>query len=125
MIEKGSLTYLTNRERAWLNRAINLAYLSEMRQKHGAIVVKNNRAMGFGVNTHRNSPLLVDGLFEHCSVHAEINAHLAVHSKNVDGATMYVARVNRAGIPRLSRPCNRCYKYLLDQGYKKIVFTDN
>lgn len=56
-----------------------------------------------------------------CSVHAEIDA--LKKAKDANGATVYIARVNRRGQARDSRPCSRCYSSLLKSGIKKIVYT--
>lgn len=76
-----------------------------------------------GVNKERNHPQIVSS--EHiktdCSVHAEIDAIKKV--KDASGAVVYVARINRRGEARDSRPCNRCYSTLKSNGVKEIVFT--
>ena len=91
--------------------------------KHGSVIVKGGRVIGTGVNKERNHPTVVSS--EHiktdCSVHAEIDALKKV--KDASGATVYVARVNRRGQARDSRPCNRCYSTLRNSGIRKIVYT--
>lgn len=54
-------------------------------------------------------------------MHAEIDA--IKKAKDVSGATIYVARVNRKGAARDSRPCSRCYEVIKSNGIKKIVYT--
>jgi deoxycytidylate deaminase len=91
--------------------------------KHGSVIVKGGRVIGTGINKERNHPTIVSS--EHiktdCSVHAEIDALKKV--KDATGATVYVARVNRRGQARDSRPCNRCYSALRNNGIRKIVYT--
>lgn len=41
------------------------------------------------------------------------------------GGTIYVARVNGAGDPRMARPCDNCYEVLADAGVRKIIYTAN
>jgi deoxycytidylate deaminase len=41
------------------------------------------------------------------------------------GATIYVARVNRTGEPRMSKPCSACARALKDAGVSKIIYTIN
>lgn len=91
--------------------------------KHGSVIVKGGRVIGTGYNKDRNHPTIVSS--EHiktdCSVHAEIDA--LKKAKDVNGATVYIARVNRRGQARDSRPCNRCYAALKTNGVKKIIYT--
>lgn len=91
--------------------------------KHGSVIVKGGRVIATGINKDRNHPAIVSS--EHiktdCSVHAEIDA--IKKAKDATGATVYVARVNRRGQARDSRPCNRCYSALKSNGIKKIIYT--
>lgn len=100
-----------------------MAEQSSCRMKHGSVIVKGGRVISTGFNKERNHPMYVSS--EHiktdCSVHAEIDA--LKKAKDASGATVYVARVNRKGQARDSRPCNRCYKSLIDSGIKKIIYT--
>lgn len=87
--------------------------------KHGAIVVKHSRILGFSPNVEKNSPRYVD--WEHASVHAEIRAmQRAGWPKK---ATCYVARVNNHGVIRLSKPCANC-QAVLDRFKVRVVYTE-
>lgn len=91
--------------------------------KHGSVIVKGGRVIGTGMNKERNHPKIVSS--EHiktdCSVHAEIDA--LKKAKDTNGATVYIARVNKKGQARDSKPCSRCYSALRSNGIKKIVYT--
>lgn len=91
--------------------------------KHGAVIVKGGRVISIGINKNRNHPTIVSSehIKTHCSVHAEVDALRKV--KNAKGATIYVARVNKRGQDRLSRPCDRCHKAIKDAGIRKVVYT--
>jgi len=91
--------------------------------KHGSVIVKGGRVISTGVNKERSHPRIVSSehIKQHCSVHAEVDA--IKRAKDVNGATIYVARVNRRGEQRDSRPCNRCYEAIKNSGIKKIVYT--
>jgi deoxycytidylate deaminase len=91
--------------------------------KHGSVIVKGGRVISTGVNKERSHPRIVSSehIKQHCSVHAEVDA--IKRAKDVTGATIYVARVNRRGEQRDSRPCNRCYEAIKNSGIKKIVYT--
>ena len=91
--------------------------------KHGSVIVKGGRVISTGINKERNHPRIVSS--EHiktdCSVHAEIDALKKV--KDASGSTVYIARVNRKGQARDSKPCSRCYSTLRNNGIKKIIYT--
>lgn len=91
--------------------------------KHGSVIVKGGRVISTGVNKERSHPRIVstEHIKDHCSVHAEIDA--IKKAKDVSGATIYVARVNKRGQHRDSRPCSRCYEAIRNNGIKKIVYT--
>lgn len=91
--------------------------------KHGSVIVKGGRVISTGYNKERSHPMIVSSehIKDHCSVHAEIDA--IKRAKDVSGATIYVARVNRQGKARDSRPCSRCYKAIEEHGIRKIIYT--
>jgi len=91
--------------------------------KHGAVIVKGGRVLSTGVNKERNHPTRVSSehIKTHCSVHAEVDA--IKRAGDVRGATIYVARINKRGQERNSRPCPLCYKEIINSGIKKIIYT--
>jgi len=94
-----------------------------MNQKHGAVIVKGGRVMSVGFNKWRNHPTIIESskVKRECSVHAEMDAISRV--TNPRGATIYIARLSKRGCAALSRPCDNCYKSLIDAGISKIVYT--
>jgi deoxycytidylate deaminase len=42
---------------------------------------------------------------------------------NSRGAILYVARVNRQGIDRNSKPCYICNELIENSGIKKVIYT--
>lgn len=115
---------LSKRERAFLSVARYLASKSESKQKHGAIVVKGGSVLGTGYNKDRNHPDNVspEHIKTHCSVHAEVEA-IRDAGWNVKGAVLYVARVNRFGEDRYSKPCDRCEVVISETQIKKVIYT--
>jgi deoxycytidylate deaminase len=91
--------------------------------KHGSVIVKGGRVISTGVNKERSHPRIVSSehIKDHCSVHAEVDA--IKKAKSVSGATIYVARVNKRGAARDSRPCKRCFEAIKSNGIKKIIYT--
>lgn len=106
-----------------MKTALKLASTSDRNQKHGAIVVKNGRVLGHGVNRARNLPSdWIDA--DIISVHAEVAAMARVNPDSLRGATVYVARQGKCETHMLSRPCKRCYNALKAAGVKRVIYTD-
>lgn len=113
---------LSNQEKRFLNIAIKAAGSSDMKKKHGAVVVKSGRVLAIGINKFRNHPAQTasDRIQDECSVHAEIDA---ISRCDPRGASLFVARVNNSGEVRYSRPCKRCGAILEKVGIKKVVWS--
>lgn len=117
---------LSRRQQSFLNLAMKIAEPSECNHRHGAVIVRGGSVLSVGLNKWRNEVALVeqlhkDGRSANVSVHAEIDALSRVADPR--GATIYIARVNRTGDPRLSKPCGACSKALKEAGVSKIVYT--
>ena len=95
--------------------------------KHGAVLVKGGAVINtsynkdkyksFG-NRFRNTKTC-----GHATHHAELGCILGLDKSTTQGTTMYVARVNRQGDFRLSKPCDMCEEILRFCGVKKVVYT--
>jgi deoxycytidylate deaminase len=116
---------LSNRERSYLSAARYCATKSTARNTHGAVVVKGGRVLGTGWNKNRNNPLIVspEHIKSDCSYHAEEVAIREAGEDNVRGAILYVARVNRHGNDRDSKPCSKCAILIKKVGIKRVIFT--
>ena len=116
---------ISKKDNAYLSVARYFASKSNSRNTHGAVVVKGGRVLGTGFNKHRNHPMIVSP--EHiktaCSYHAEEVAIREAGQDGVRGAIIYVARVNRQGNDRDSRPCSRCSALIKRVGIKRVIFT--
>lgn len=117
---------LSRSQRSFLNLAMRAAESSDCQQRHGAIVVRGGSVLAIGVNKWRNDVTMAgilhdEGRSSDVSIHAEIDALSRV--SNPRGATIYIARVNRRGKARLSKPCDNCAKALKNAGISKIVYT--
>lgn len=104
----------------FLAMAMGVAATSKCRHKHGALVVKHSHILGAAPNVQRNDPRYVD--WRHASVHAEVRA--MKRAGWPIGATVFIARVNSAGEPRLSKPCVNCAE-ILSSFKSKVVWTEN
>lgn len=119
-------TSLSKREKSFLSTARFLATKSKSRHRHGAIVVRSGRVIGTGYNKDKNDPLSIspEHIKMHCSRHAEISA-IRNANNNVRGAVLYVARVNRQGRDRNSKPCERCALVINELKIKKVIYTES
>lgn len=115
------MSRVSNRDMAFMRRALSLAETSTERQKHGCIVVKSGRVIGVGVNTFRNHPSVVDAPNDDSSYHAEYNALRGLDAR---GAVVYIGRMAKTG-KRLSQPCAKCTVDLVTAGVKRIVWSTN
>ena len=83
------------------------------------VIVRKNRIIGKGFNmlaTHPDSPSFFS------SRHAEFNAFISAN-RDIKGSTVYVFRENKLGVPSNARPCPSCYKMLVEQGARVIIYT--
>lgn len=115
---------LSRRDNAFLSVARYMATKSSSRNMHGAVVVKSGRVLGTGWNKDRNHPSVVspENIKTDCSYHAE---EVAIRDANygVRNAIIYVARVNKHGQDRDSKPCSRCLGLIKNHGIKRIIYT--
>tara|TARA_R110002020_G_scaffold95629_1_gene229282 strand:- start:25 stop:408 length:384 start_codon:yes stop_codon:yes gene_type:complete len=95
--------------------------------KHGAVLVKGSSVRNISCNKHR-----------HCSfgarfrkadrgaatLHAELGAILGMDRTTTTGATVYVARINKEGKARNSKPCPMCQSAMEHVGIRRVVYTD-
>ena len=107
-----------------LDVAVGVAHQSQsMRYKVGAVIDGNH---GFSVACNivgKTHPRLKGlGYPPHAGQHAEFRV-VSNYPGSVRGATIYVARVNKNGIIKASRPCPVCEKMLRDAGIHKVVYT--
>lgn len=116
---------LSKANQYYLDKACELASLSDCRFKHGAIIRKAGNTIAVGINYGVNDPKYLDDevAAEHAAVHAEVAALNACKKANLEGATIYVARVSKNDEPRMSKPCENCQKALKARGVKKVFYT--
>jgi deoxycytidylate deaminase len=115
---------LSKKDQAFLSVARYFATKSTARNTHGAVIVKGGRVVGTGFNRNRNHPNIVspEHIKTDCSIHAEESA-IRDAGYDVRNAVIYVARVNKHGEDRNSRPCSRCQEMINEYGIKRIIYT--
>lgn len=88
--------------------------------RHGAIITLGGSVQAVGINKRTNDPYFNKNS-HWLSEHAEMAA--LRKCTRTKGATIFVARVNKHGEERMSRPCPKCMNLLKSAGIKKIVYT--
>jgi len=111
---------LSNTDSSFLAATAKFAITSTYRFRMGALLVKSGRVLGGDVNVPRISPSTPPN---RVSTHAEIR--VLKNTRNVRGATLYVARLRSKDIPALARPCSWCMQEIIDAGISRVVFTTN
>lgn len=106
--------------------AAELSALSTCRHKHGAVLVNHGKVVGIGVNVLRNDPsrMSAEHIKLYAGIHAEDAAIRAASAASARGGVLYVARTNKRGARRLSKPCNKCAGLIEAAGIKRAVYTD-
>lgn len=113
---------LSKRDRSRLDVAVKVAELSDVKMKHGSAIYKSGRLVSVGKNSSRTHGTFITGYETDYSEHAEISA-MRQAKGDLNGAVLYVARVNRDGSERMSRPCDNCTTAIISAGIKKVVYT--
>lgn len=117
------------RHEQFIKLAILTAFKSKSKFRLGAILVRKNKVLSFGINNMRKTkPSLyyrkggrrtdvVMGL------HAEVHCTIGVQSEDLEGSTMYIARILKNGKPAMSKPCEECRRFLIEAGIKEVIYT--
>lgn len=111
---------ISNTDISFLAATAKFALTSTYRFRMGALLVKSGRVLGGDVNVPKISPSTPPN---RVSTHAEIR--VLKNTRNVRGATLYVARLRSKDIPALAKPCSWCMQEILDSGISRVVFTTN
>jgi deoxycytidylate deaminase len=94
--------------------------------RHGAVLVKGGAVQSLGYNNEKYCSKGAKYRPEdkgHATYHAEISAILGVPYHITKNSMIYVARVNKMGESRISKPCSMCQAVLASQGIKKAIYS--
>lgn len=119
---KEKVVGLSKSDVRFLNAALEVAGISNLKQRHGAVIVKGGKIVTFGFNTSRNLSV-TDLPGNDYTYHAEHNAIKTASREVLQGSRLYVARLSRRGLPALSRPCDYCMNTILRAGIKEIIYS--
>ncbi len=95
--------------------------------RHGAVLVKGSSIRSVSTNKHRHCSF--GTRFRHpdygdATLHAELGAILGIDRATTQGADVYVARINKEGEARISKPCQMCEAAMRHVGVRRVFYTD-
>jgi deoxycytidylate deaminase len=112
-----------DRQEYFLKKATQLAFRSNMGQRHGCIVVDSQTDEI--ISTGYNHTAI--HLYHKWSCHAEIDALRKIkRSVDLSNAELYVVRIGTEGMGnplKMSKPCEGCSKAILKSGIKKTYYS--
>lgn len=115
------------KKKRYIELAKQLAEQSEYGKfKHGAVLVQGGSVLNCSYNKDNYNSF--GSRFRRTSegratLHAELGCVLGIPRTKTRGATVYVARVNRLGAEKISKPCSMCQNVLRHVGVKRVIYT--
>ena len=107
----------------YFNLAQKMSFKSDHKQHLiGGCLVKKNKIISLGFNKVKTHPKS-NSLHQH--IHCELDCILGIDKELLEGATLYLYRQNKQGVPSICRPCRFCEVLLKEVKIKKVCYTDN
>lgn len=93
--------------------------------RHGAVLVKGGSIINIAANSDNHTPFgqRFRSLPGRATHHAELGCILGIDKSMTSGGVVYVARINKAGDWKMSKPCSMCHEALKFVGVRKVVYT--
>jgi len=110
----------------YIDKVIDLAKQSEGKSRHACICLDSRgRIVSYATNSRKTHPLQAEyarrtGKPQKVSLHAEIAALIRARS---DVETVVVARINKRGELRCSKPCQICSLALQEASVSEVWFS--
>jgi deoxycytidylate deaminase len=112
-----------------LDLAIQTAASSPSKRRIGAVLLKKSRVISTAVNLEKKSHPFQAKLAKKVGMDPKIYLHAEVHAlirARDDADTIVIARLDRRGQLRMSRPCACCSLAIQEAGIAKVYYsTDN
>ena len=87
--------------------------------KMGCVIARKGHILGVGFNTNKTHP---KSPHRYKSIHAEFMAALNA-GYEIKDATVYVFREHKNGHWSMAKPCQDCWKFLMECGVKDVVYS--
>ena len=123
---------MSKQDEKYMALALHYATFSDMKSRHGSVVVLHGTIIAWGYNHERNC--FRDKLGYNISCHAEMSAlRDAIRKLKLDPVKdrstfkrmrFYVARRSAEDGYVNSKPCLQCFSSLRDMGVKRIIYSD-
>lgn len=103
--------------------------IRKLPQMAALIYDRKGNFIGAGENSLKSHPLAArfsrhpDAIYLHAELAAIAYAIHRGRLEDLQGATMYVARVLKDGTPALAKPCSGCVRALAEFGIEKVEWT--
>lgn len=95
----------------YIQVAVKQALRSSLTQKHGAVVIKDNKIIAEGFNRYVQScSIKTKGV--KLSIHAEKDALSKCSDTDLVGTSLIVVRISPDGKLIMSKPCQNCQKFI-------------
>ena len=93
--------------------------------RHGAVLVRGGSVINVAANSDNHTSFgqrfrTDPGKATH---HAELACVLGLDKSATQGGTVYVARINKNGKWKNSKPCSMCHEVMSFVGIKRVVYT--
>ena len=124
----------TNQQEKYFKKCMYLAQKSDLTQKHGCIIVRNNEIISSGYNFKIKNNAnayhkLVDKYQCTYSVHAEVSTLKKIKEKKLTNCEMYVVRLGTYDGDnfqlKYSHPCETCSCQIKSFGINKVYYSIN
>lgn len=105
-----------------IRHAYGAALNSSHRYRLGAAIMRRTSLVSRGVNSYKTH---TKSGHPYKTLHAETAAIHKANAADLDGCTLYVVRVLRAGDLAVSKPCESCEAAIFNSGIKRIVYINH
>ena len=94
--------------------------------RHGAVLIRGGSVLNVAANSDNHTSFGQRFRPPHlgrATQHAEIGCVLGLDRGVTQGGTIYVARINKDGEWKNSKPCAMCHEVMSYVGIKRVVYT--
>lgn len=95
--------------------------VTHSRYRMGAAIFNGKKLLSLGWNQPKTHPES-DSFFNW--QHAELNSLIGMSRRDLSNATMFVARMNKSGKLRISKPCESCQRIIRAAGIRTVWFIN-
>ena len=94
--------------------------------RHGAVLIRGGAVVNVAANSDNHTSFGQRFRQRHlgrATHHAELACILGLDKSITQGGTVYVARINKNGEWKNSKPCSMCHEVMSYVGIKRVVYT--